>query len=533
MLVISLFFLLIFLYNSFQVINLNTYDWDLDQFMYSGSRILMGEMPWTKEFDDKSPVLHFIFALPAFFKDLNVWIIINILLSLVGAFCIFSITNRLLNNIQPRKIYSYKISILTASIYLLLLSANQSSVVHINVFCTNLIFGAKYLLLELSNNKKINFRKKITLFIAAALLGSVCISIRPYFFWTVLSIGIWITLRNFCYVRNQYNFNKLKTIRFSLAWSISIVLFILLLNFIPYLFTNNIDSLISTIKINSYEYVSNSLLQTLGEQYKFFKSNQIITFSYSFFFILIIFRNIFRKALNVIFTNEILLKLDIDICFISIIFPLFVEISILSRHFYGHYMTFFVGYASISIGLFLGLLMNILKNKFLLRSQLLIFFLVGLFIANNILLSPKYIFKNPDTLRDTHFAIISKFIENERDLNKDMKFLFPLNNYFHWKLSESRHGFPLAAVYRNISRGDFDGLLNKFPYLKTNYIMTNSNKLCSVLLDKGPDLIFTRYEDKDGSFTYDCLQKSETYDLDDSQVSLANINWFVFRSNNY
>ena len=25
--------------------------------------------------------------------------------------------------------------------------------------------------------------------------------------------------------------------------------------------------------------------------------------------------------------------------------------------------------------------------------------------------------------------------------------------------------------------------------------MTNSNKLCSVLLDKGPDLIFIRYED--------------------------------------
>ena len=63
--------------------------------------------------------------------------------------------------------------------------------------------------------------------------------------------------------------------------------------------------------------------------------------------------------------------------------------------------------------------------------------------------------------------------------------------------------------------------------------MTNSNKLCSVLLDKGPDLIFIRYEDKDKSFTYDCLQKSKKYDLDDSQVSLASINWFVFRSNYY
>ena len=78
MLIVSLLFLIIFLLNSFQLINLNIYDWDIDQFMYSGSRLLKGELAWTKEFDDKSPLQQFIFAFPALFKDLDIWIIINI-----------------------------------------------------------------------------------------------------------------------------------------------------------------------------------------------------------------------------------------------------------------------------------------------------------------------------------------------------------------------------------------------------------------------------------------------------------------------
>ena len=531
MLVISLLFVFVFLYKSFQAIIFNTYDWDLDQFMYAGSRILMGEMPWIKEFDDKSPVLHYIFAFPAFFKNLDVWIFTNIFLSFIAAFCLFSITNRLLNSTQQKKNLSYKISILTASIYLLFLSVNVGSLIHINIFCTNLIFISKYLLLKLVNNKNLKFKNKLILFIAASILSSVCISIRPYFFWAVLSIGVWITLRNFSFLKNQYNFNKLKIIKFSLIWIISVGILTLIFNFIPYIFTNNIDSFITTIKINSYENISNSPLQTLQKQYNVLISNPTISFPNIFLFVLIIFRYLFRKDLNIVLKNENLFKLDIDICFLSIVFPLLIEISILSRHFYGHYMTFFSGYSSISIGLFIGIFMKIFKNKYILRSQLVIIFLVGLFISKNILISPKYIFNNLDKLRDTQFGIIAKFIENERLLNKEINFLFPMNNYFHWKLSESRHGFPMAAVYGKISRGDYDGLFKKFPNLKSNYIMTDSERLCSALLDKGPELIITRNKgDRDEGFTYDCLQKSKKYDLDKSQDSLDNIDWFVFRS---
>ena len=76
-------------------------------------------------------------------------------------------------------------------------------------------------------------------------------------------------------------------------------------------------------------------------------------------------------------------------------------------------------------------------------------------MARNIIM-PRSFTNNLDKIRDIDFPVIEKFIKKERALNRNIKFLFPLNNYFHWKLSESRHGFPLAAVYRNISQGKLD-----------------------------------------------------------------------------
>ena len=159
MLIISFLFIIIFLFNSLKLIYSNIYDWDLDLFMYSGSRLLEGELAWTKEFDDKSPLQQFIFSFPAFFKDLDVWIIISFILSLIGAYCVFSITRIILENLFKEKnkniIY---ISILSSSIFLLLLTLIKGSIVQINAFCTNLIILSMYFLLQSTFN---NTKKKV------------------------------------------------------------------------------------------------------------------------------------------------------------------------------------------------------------------------------------------------------------------------------------------------------------------------------------------------------------------------------------
>ena len=362
-------------------------------------------------------------------------------------------------------------------------------------------------------------------------MAAICVSIRPYFLLTSISLGLWITIRKFIFEKYNYKIKLQKIIKFSTFWVFATLSLVAFLNFFPYLITNNLGVLISTIKINSVEYVSNPF-QTFESQLFFFKTNPIITFSYSFLIIIFIFRIIFGKVLKKIFEDKTsnLLKFDIDLIFIGIIFPLLIEITILSRHFFFHYMTFFAGYASICVGLFLGLFMQIFRNKIMKNFNYIIIFFIGLIMSRNIMM-PRSFTNNLDKIRDIDLPVIEKFIKKERALNRNIKFLFPLNNYFHWKLSESRHGFPLAAVYRNISQGKLDKILKKFPNLKYNYVMTKSTNLCNVLISKGPDLIFAKYKDKDGTFTYDCLQKSDLYIIDKTDSSLEDINWYVFRSN--
>lgn len=49
------------------------YDWDVDHEIYFGSRLLQGELIWTKEFHDKLPFVQIVFSIPAYFQSINVW----------------------------------------------------------------------------------------------------------------------------------------------------------------------------------------------------------------------------------------------------------------------------------------------------------------------------------------------------------------------------------------------------------------------------------------------------------------------------
>ena len=53
----SFIYTLVFLLLTTKELITDNYDHDIDKFMYFGSRLLKGELIWTKEFNDKSPVL--------------------------------------------------------------------------------------------------------------------------------------------------------------------------------------------------------------------------------------------------------------------------------------------------------------------------------------------------------------------------------------------------------------------------------------------------------------------------------------------
>ena len=54
--------------------------------MYSGSRLINGELAWTREYDEKLPIVQYLFALPASLKRTSIWVIITAITSILASY---------------------------------------------------------------------------------------------------------------------------------------------------------------------------------------------------------------------------------------------------------------------------------------------------------------------------------------------------------------------------------------------------------------------------------------------------------------
>ena len=124
--------------------------------------------------------------------------------------------------------------------------------------------------------------------------------------------------------------------------------------------------------------------------------------------------------------------------------------------------------------------------------------------------------------------LIKQFMEKERIENDTIGFLAPENNYIHWKLDESRHGFPQKAVFRNITEGKMDKLITDNNNLNYKFLLPTKNKLCEILNINAPRYIITQKDD----YSYNCLkQRSSKYKLLSTNKELYSNNLFIFKRN--
>ena len=122
--------------------------------------------------------------------------------------------------------------------------------------------------------------------------------------------------------------------------------------------------------------------------------------------------------------------------------------------------------------------------------------------------------------------LIKEFINQERRNNGKIGFLAPENNYIHWKLDESRHGFPQKAVFRNIAKGKMDNLINQNNKLNYKFLLPTQNQLCGTLNTNGPNYIITKNKD----YSFNCLIKnSSKYELLSRNKRLNENNIFIFK----
>ena len=534
----SILYIFTFIIHGTRALVSNSYDWDVDQFMYSGSRLINGELAWTREYDEKLPVVQYLFALPAALKSTAVWVVFTTIVSLLACYLTYRLIINLLVSyklsIDKRKINS--ISLFCISFYLCLLVCIHGSIIHINAICSSInliIICLLYL-----DGERVNQNKLISFyFIGASLLASLIISIRPYLLLPLVFTGMWMPLR--LLASNRFE-TRLKFFKYSFSylakWILFIISFGIILNLTPYILTDNIYYFIKTIQLNILDSVEPQ--NALFRQYVNIGKNPILYPSVIVFILIPFLRYKLHKKLSGTYLNvknKINFKanfIDIDILFFCITCPLLLEYSFINRHFFSHYFNLFSPYICISLSIFISLVLKLdnynqfPKKRLYFRNMLVSTVLIVCLLTDKSILNSFDRIVNGDGLSKlTRLEHIDDFLQ-KNNANGNNTFLFPEDNFYHWKLAEPRHGFPQAAVYKRIRLGMFDHFIEGNKDIKHPYLLPKKDELCDTLINSGPDLIFTESND----FAYRCFQEKETrYKLMKQQKNLSDLDIYVFK----
>ena len=180
--------------------------------------------------------------------------------------------------------------------------------------------------------------------------------------------------------------------------------------------------------------------------------------------------------------------------------------TILSKHYYPHYQQLFVPF----INFFLSIYCLLGRSKFLVDGKIsthkVFTILLVLALITSSRLEIYSILKSVSKINQLHphenTLTDIKVILNEHLKTEDsISFLDTSHMYSHWRLNQSRHGFPHAANFRHIEIGRWDKLnseskkLTNFPY--------SSDEICHKLKLAGPNIIFT----KNNTIAQKCLSK--------------------------
>ena len=506
----------------------DTYDWDIDHEIYFSQRLLNGELIYIKEFQDKMPVNQYIYIIPAFLKSIKSWVLINTSITIYACICLQKIIKRIILNDWKiiESTVANRISIFCAVFYGSTISSVWGSLYHTNLFASNMCIFAIYYLLNDNNEYSINYVKSL-------LFSSLAICLRPYYVMPMLLLIIWTRSRE-VYFHGKYTYfniyDQIKDIIFHFfIWVGSLALLIGITNASPYLFTNNIDKFFKAIIFNSYDlrpFVTPSTV--LQYQFngitKFGNIESFIYFSFIIPIIFIIFNQL--KSRKIIFPG--LNKAYVDIVFISLISPVLLEYTILTRHFYDHYHQFFILFSSLSLAFSLVLMyplylnkikLNVVNRNFLNR---LILVLLCIFISRTEISKIGYYLIQSKSVhsQEAKLEYIKTFLSSRKANQKPIDFLDTQGIYSHWKLNESRHGFPSPSLFNDI-------YLNKWSIIQPppNTFPNTRTRLCKKMREEGPSIIFIE-QNTEGA---ECLEKYKgEYDINYLGIIKDNIGFYAY-----
>ena len=438
-----------------EFISLNT-NWDLYNNLYFGSRLLEGELLWSYEFHDKFPIVQYLFSIPAFFKTIIIWKIISFSLHIIASLLLFKTCIKISrfswnifnenSIILPRYISS--IYFISPS---LLQGYSHFSGTSASFFCIS------FCIIIIFYDKNIIFNPfKSLIFWNSLFLVSLAISIRPYFGLIGIFLGFWIALRFFTIEKKRINF--IFILNYFFKWNYCLFSITLIINFLPYLITNNVKLAIDGIILNSQNINPQNIISIINSQKNVLNNSGI---KYLIIFLLTIgiyiLIDLFKSNRIKLYKNKILLSPDF--LFLGIISPLLLQILILSKHFWDHYSLMFMPFfAILSLGLITIFFekikndnLNIFDIKLFFSCYLLIIFgLSSLSSTINFLRN----FGSKKIYVDEFSQILASYSHSR--FNK-LNFLDLTSQKIHLKLNHGRTGQPHPAHISHLENNWYYG----------------------------------------------------------------------------
>ena len=478
-----------------RLFSLKEWGWDLNHMLFSGQRLLSGDLHWTSTFDDKLPLIQFLFAVPAAFESIAVWVLMSIGSILMGAWGCFIIVKDSLQKDQTLTVNErYQYSLLAAFAMLYLSTFMPAGIHHINPMAASTSICSMALLL-------ISFRKNQTkstsynCFFLSALLASIAIGIRPYFLLMMLVAPIWAINRN------KEKWSLKKTIIIWTIWITITAVFGLVVNLLPYLITGQLTAFQSGMQLLSQDLQASSIVEVIG---KFFYTFGILGIVEKVVILGAIASCVYavialyRKNLNLLHQ-----QISLDILILVFIMPVLLAIMIVMKHFWTHYIQMFAPLFSIGFGFFCYVIFRETSiNRYLVGSVIIaISILASLPILSE---NGKQFLDNKAYKLEKKSIEISKFLDSQPINQRD--FLYLDNMHAHWYLDEPRHKFPHAAnTLHIINEGLWQSV--KMPKLFSHPI--NTLEYCMALNSYGPSILIVGQQLL--KFQIECLSQQSTY----------------------
>ncbi|MBO1327119.1 hypothetical protein OQ496_02225 [Acetobacter suratthaniensis] len=484
------------------------YNWDLDHEMYFGSRLLSGELLWTKEFHDKLPFVALIFLVPAYFKSVFVFKIISIFSICIFSFSLCAVSNK----IFTKKGRSNEGILFSALMFFLLLYFSYDSITTINCIAVS-FYGTSFLLILYDNfyNKiRTIVDRSLVLFFASGL-GAMAVSIRPYY---IASLGVTLVGSIVFSQGNSQAGERLFTLRKCLKisiWGAAIGVWGGVLNILPYALTGQISAFHDGLLMLG------SHINPLSAVHDFFdrmrKFPDILLWGSWIFMIIFVF--FCKKESN-----------EYKIFWISMFSALAMGIYIISNHYWWHYIQLFFANYCICVLSVLSLVqapnglripfskIEKIRMQFLYRVFLALFCIFVLFdlkkeaaIAENI--------KNEDTAfwKSTSYNwkedLFRDYLQKNY-VNSRPSFLFPDDMKAHWLLGEERYHFPHSANTQQVFLGWWKNITFRSAHF---FVISNGEQYCEKIRSNGPELVVVQPD----SLLLPCMKSAASgYQLQDT-----------------